>query len=142
MVHTERCLSSGVYLLRKHLGGVMSFISEEQSVAIEKEFKKSGESYKCLAICINHISEEESNLLDEIAEECDQVLEREYGHIIKLLEEDSNQILSANYELFVITYGLPVRLMAIFAAAYQAGYRFIELDSDAKEYEHLEKFDW
>ena len=121
----------------------MEFIlTEDQKIDVISEFKVSEDTYLCLGINICHMPEEDSNKLEALCKHCDNILEREYGFIIKLLEEDAEKVTSQNFEYFSTTWEFPDRVVEILSVAYDAGYRMVEFDVDAKYYKRLEDFDW
>ena len=117
-------------------------MNEAKREEVTELFKNAKDTYKCLSICTSHITEADSNRFEEVSEDCDQIMERKYGFVIKLFEEDPENVESVNFERFYVTWGLPERVMHILLAAYCAGYRMVEFDADAQYYEGLEYFDW
>ena len=105
------------------------------------ELATSDDSYKCLGISTSHITEDDSTRLEELCEDCDQIVERKFGFIIKFLEE-AEDASSENYDHFNNVWGFPEVVVSLITVAYRAGYRAIEFDADAKVYSNLPTYDW
>lgn len=96
------------------------------------ELTTSSDQYKALGINISHFSAQDIETLTSMAndENTNMVVARETGFFIKLYDD-----VNAEYQ------GATIALQNLFKTVRQAGYRLIEVDTDAKTYNTLETFE-
>ena len=91
------------------------------------------EEYKCLCVSTRHITKEDENILNQKAKDNNTMIaERETGYFVKLFEHADDNVYSQLSEAF----------NSVLEYAHVHGYRMVEFDCDAQEYEVFQKFDW
>ncbi|WP_370238617.1 DUF5983 family protein [Neptunomonas phycophila] len=99
--------------------------------------KRITESYTCAAISTGNLTEEDALLLKHLANTgSQQILQRESGFFIKLIETDDSA------ESCNLHPQYSPSLLGIIDFVYMAGARMIEFDKDAKAIEGFPVFEW
>lgn len=96
---------------------------------IEKELAATEDNYKVIGISTCHLSKADQVSLDELAqdEQCNMVMKRDTGWFVKLYEEKE----------YNDGHAVSDNLKALLGFCFNAGYRMIEFDADASQYEYL-----
>ncbi len=96
---------------------------------ITNQLKAHKDSYQCIGVNLAHLKEDDKHALDCMTSDS-MVMERDTGWFVKLYEKDDES--KSVKELYKQMYpGATDNLLSIMCAAYCAGFRLIEFDTDA-----------
>lgn len=101
------------------------------------------DEYRAVAISIAHLTQGDTAAFDlAISGGETQLMKRDYGYFLKLLEEDDDCADNFNLNDGNYRHGSSETIKNIIQWAYSAGYRLIEFDCDAQALEMFPTFEW
>ncbi len=102
-------------------------------ISISTELEKSIDQYRVVCLSTGHVTDTDREVLEDLARNRKEnmIMGREYGWFIKLYEDEATRF-----------EGVSEHVHHILDAAFNAGFRMVEFDRDAKIYNTLPTFNW